>query len=473
MTSIAFDDDLELDENPWRGRIITILVLLGIVAAIGVAIWYFRRDEELALTRETEEISVAKGTISQTLTITGTADAELNSNLVFQTTGTIDSVGVKVGDVVQQGQVLATLDSEDLANAVAIARSNLRASQLRLDDLVAGTDAPELAAAEQAVAAAQAGVTKANNDYDDLLSGGTTADVATAEQAVRAAEAQLATAVSARDQLDAGATDADIAAAEAGVTTAEAGVTTAENAVASAENTVTSAGASLKSAESAYCSASPPPVPTPAFCGSRATPISSGDASLMDAALGGTHATLAATVISTNSGYQSALNGQNTAEASLDSAENSLESAEARLSALQDGADAGDVTAAGAAVISAEAGLKAARERLLLLQAGGTDTQQANTAAALISAQAALDAAEAQREQAYTGPELNAIEQARQAVEASQLQVEAAEIRVRNAQVEAPFRGHRRLGEHQARRVLGRRGFPRGGRWWCDCPAHA
>lgn len=437
MTSIAFDDELELEENPWRGRIITLLVLLGIAAGIVAAIWYFRRDEELKLTRETEEITVAKGTISQTLSITGTADAELNSNLVFQSTGTISSVGVKVGDVVQQGQVLATLESDDLENAVALARSNLRAAQLRLDDLVAGTDAPDLAAAEQAVASAQAGVTKAQNDYDDLLTGGSTADAAAAEQAVRAAEAQLASAVANRDALDAGATDADIAAAEAGVTAAESAVTTAENAVANAENSLSTASATLKSAESAYCAVDA----GPAFCGARATPISSGDASLMDAALAGSNATLASTVITANSGYLSAQNGKVSAQASLDSAEASLESAESKLQAIEDGADDGDIAAAEAAVTSAQAGVATARERLLQLQAGGTDTQQANAAAALISAQAALDAADARRDQAYTGPELNALEQQRQAVEAARLQVEAAQIRVKNAQIEAPFAG--------------------------------
>jgi HlyD family secretion protein len=382
---------------------------------------------------------VSRGTISQTLSITGTADAELSSNLVFQSTGIISGVNVRVGDVVQQGQLLASLESDDLQNTVAVAQSNLAAARLRLEDLVAGTDAPDLAAAEQAVASAQAGVTKAQNDYDDLLTGGSTADAAAAEQAVRAAEAQLATAVATRDQLSADASDADVAAAEAGVTSAQSGLTSAENAVANAANSLVTTGAALKSAETAYCDKSPSTVP--AFCGARATPISSGDAALMDAALSGENALEASSVISANSAYLAAVNGKGSADAALASAQDALMSAEARLDALNDGADDADIAAAEAAVASAQAGLTTARERLLQLQAGGTDTQQANAASALISAQASLDASEARREQAYSGPELNAIEQAREAVRAAQLQVEAAEIRLRNASIEAPFAG--------------------------------
>jgi HlyD family secretion protein len=53
----------------------------------------------------------------------------------------------------------------------------------------------------------------------------------------------------------------------------------------------------------------------------------------------------------------------------------------------------------------------------------------------------ALAAAEAKRNDAYRGPEANAIAQQRQAVATAQLNVEAAEIRLRDAQIIAPFDG--------------------------------
>jgi len=437
VTAINFDDDLELEENPWRGRIVTVLVLLALTAAIGLAIWYFRREDSLSITRETEEIPVARGTIRQTLSITGTADAELNSDLVFQASGKVAAVNVKTGDVVRKDDVLAVLESEDAENAVASAQANVRSAQLKVDDLLEGTEAADVATAEQGVAAAQAGLTKAQNDYDTILQGGTSADVATAQQAVSAAEAQLATAQANREKLNDTPSDADVAAAEAGVAQAESALTGAQNSASTAQNGKTSAEASLKSAESAYCVADG----APAFCANRTAPISSADESLMNSALSGSNASLASAVIGANGLYLNAVNTKASADAAVQSAEDALSSAQAKLDAANDGPSSADEAAAEAAVTSAEAGLAAAKEKLALVQSGGTDFQRSTAAAAVQSAQAALDAALAKRNQAFRGANANAIEQARQAVRTAQLQVEAAQIRLKNAKIIAPFDG--------------------------------
>ena len=70
MAAINLDDDLTIQESPWRGRIITFGVLLAIAAAIGAGLYffYFKSDSE-TLTRSTEDITVKKSTINQTLII--------------------------------------------------------------------------------------------------------------------------------------------------------------------------------------------------------------------------------------------------------------------------------------------------------------------------------------------------------------------------------------------------------------------
>jgi HlyD family secretion protein len=438
VTTISFDEDIDLEENPWRGRIMTLLMLLGITAVLGAGIWYFYlRDDTVALTRETEEIPVTRGAINQNLSITGTADAELNSDLVFQTVGKVSSVGVKVGDTVQQDQVLASLESDDLQNAVASAQANVRSAQLKLDDLLAGTDAADVATADQAVAAARAQLTKAENDYDDLNNGGTAADLSAAQQGVRAAEAQLATAKANRQKLDDTPSSADLAAAEAGVSAAEAGVNTAQGGLGSAQNAVVSATASLKAAETSYCLDDG----TPSFCTTPAAPVSGSDMAILDTALGGANATKASLVITANSGYLSAVNARNSAQGSLESAQEALVSAEERLAVAQDGPSSQDIAAADAAVLAAEAGLVAAADKYNVAEAGGTDFQRSSAAAAADSAAAALFAAESKLNQALRGAEANTVEQARQAVRSAQLQVEAAQIRLKNAQIIAPFAG--------------------------------
>lgn len=444
MTAINFDDGLELEENPWRGRIVSGLILLAIIAALGLGYWYFFvRDDSVSITRETEEIPVTRATINQSLSITGTADAELNSSLVFQSTGRVATVNVKTGDIVAAEQVLATLESDDLVNGVDAAQAQLRAAQLQLEDLLAGVDAAEFAQADQAVAQASAALTQAENTYDTLVEGGTAADLAAAQQGVSAAEAQLASAQANRELLNDTPSDADIAAAEAGVTAAEASLTSAENQARSAENLLTSAASGLKSAQAGYCSLVPPAANS-SFCTTQSTPISSSDASVMNSMLSSSEtgvATAASGVITANSSYLNAENGTDSADAAVNSAEAALTSAEARLSQAQDGPSSSDIAAADAAVTAAQAGVTAANEQLEFAQAGGTDAQKSSAAVAVIAADASLSAAQAARDKALEGADANAIEQAQVGVLSARLQVQAAEIRLKNSRIVAPFAG--------------------------------
>ncbi len=119
------DEELAIYENPWRGRLISLSVLavIGIVIAVLMYAFLFRESSEKA--RATEDIPVVRGTINANLVVSGTADAQLISDLSFRTSGRVNAVGVKVGDTVHKGDVLASLDSDDLANGVASAGASL------------------------------------------------------------------------------------------------------------------------------------------------------------------------------------------------------------------------------------------------------------------------------------------------------------------------------------------------------------
>jgi multidrug efflux pump subunit AcrA (membrane-fusion protein) len=438
LAAINLDDDLTIQESPWRGRIVSLGLLAIIVAAIGAGLYFFYfKSDSSKVARATEDLPVKKATINQTLIVTGVADAQFNSNLVFQASGKVAKVNVKSGDLVKQGDVLATLESDDLANGVAAAQASQRSAQLKLDDLLAGSTGVELSGADQGLAAAQAGATKAQNDYDDLVNGGSASDKASAEQGVSAAAAQLASAKATRQKLNDTPSASDKSAAQAGVAQAQSGLTAAQNASSSAQNAVTSATASLKSAELAYCVVDA----TPTFCpGGASVPITSGEASAMNAALG-THGLQATAVITANTGYLNAVNSAASAAASVTSAQQALDAAQAKLSAANDGANATDKAAADAAISSAEAAQKAAAEKLNLVNQGGTEFQISTAKAAMDSAFAALSAAQAKRDEAYRGPKANTIEQSRAAVRSASIAVEAAQIRLKNATITAPFDG--------------------------------
>ncbi len=438
MAAIDLDDDLTIQESPWRGRIMTfgVLAVVAAVIAAGLYFFYFKSDST-TLTRSTEDIPVKKSTINQTLIISGVADAQFNSNLIFQASGKVATVNVKVGDAVKQGDVLASLESDDLSNGVASAQANLQAAQLKLNDLLDGATASEKAAADQAVAAAEANVTKIKNDLQDLLDAPKAADLAAAQQAVDTAQAQLATAQANRQKLSDAPSDSDLAAAQSGVAAAQSALTAAQNTQANAQNTVIAVAPPLRSAETSYCAADG----TPDFCTTHATPISAADATLMNSALSGANAALAAAVISANTAYANAVNTAASAAASVTSAQQALTAAQKKLTALQDGATSEDIAAANAAVTSAQASVTAAQKRLADITTGATDSQKATALSALDSAEAALEGATAKRDDVVRGATQNAADQARTAVKSAQLTVEAAQIRLKNAQIIAPFDG--------------------------------
>lgn len=435
MTTINLEDELALSENKWRGRIITFGIVALIAFGILAALWYFViRDDTASVTRSTEEIPVTRSTISQTLTITGTADAQLNSNLTFQSSGKVTEVNVKVGDAVTQGQVLASLESDDLSNGVDTARASLVLAQLKLTDLLDGATPAEIAAADQALAQAQAAVVKAKNDYQDLLDGGSAADVATAEQGVGAAQAQVATAQSARDKLN--PTAADKATAQSGVSSAQSALTASQNSAANADNSVSSAESALKVSESGYCVADN----TPAFCITRTAPVSDADLTIVTNAPGAA-ATAAASVLSANTAYRNAVNSASSAHAAVTSSQEALTAAQKKLDAVNAGPTSAETAAADATLRSAQIALIAATSKLNDAKAGGTAIDRADAKAAVDSSEATLASAQAQRDEVVRGPTQNAVAQARQGVISAQLALEAAQIRLKDAQIVAPFDG--------------------------------
>ena len=76
--------------------------------------------------------TVTKGSVSQTLTLTGTVKRVSQVTAAFPVSGTVTGVLVKVGDTVTPGQQLATLDQAPLQAAVTDAQAALLQAQAQL-----------------------------------------------------------------------------------------------------------------------------------------------------------------------------------------------------------------------------------------------------------------------------------------------------------------------------------------------------
>jgi HlyD family secretion protein len=111
-------------------------------------------------------VTIRPATQVAQVSASGNVDLAVQQPVVFQVSGTVDSVPVQVGDNVKAGDTLASLDTTTLQEAVQQAQLTVQQDQAQLDDLVA----PPLQADVQA---AQADLASAQAAYQNLLAGQT------------------------------------------------------------------------------------------------------------------------------------------------------------------------------------------------------------------------------------------------------------------------------------------------------------
>lgn len=105
-------------------------VLALALAAGGVAVAAAREGTTDRYRTATAELAA----VEQTLAVTGTVASAGRRDLAFSVAGTVASVDVAVGDTVTAGQRLATLDLEELQDAVDVAEEQLADAQQQLED---------------------------------------------------------------------------------------------------------------------------------------------------------------------------------------------------------------------------------------------------------------------------------------------------------------------------------------------------
>lgn len=210
------------------------LIALAIAAAIIVAVI---STSGFGLFGDDQEAS---------LTLYGNVDIR-EVDLAFRVGGRIDAIGVEEGEGVEQGEVLATLDTRPVMSRVAEADARIGEAQAQLTRLRNGNRAQDVGQAQARVTAAQAARDNARRDYarrEDLVETGaisrdlwdqTVADYRRAEaqlteaqqalslvregtrrEDIDAAQAQLRAARAARDSVSIDADDAVLRAASAG-----------------------------------------------------------------------------------------------------------------------------------------------------------------------------------------------------------------------------------------------------------------
>jgi len=190
-----FSPDFETDTSWIRNKIGLLVALVLLVAAGTAGWWMFLRDTSTPVaTAQPQTTEAVSGTLLTTLSATGTAAASVSSRLTFGAAAKVTSVEVKIGDKVEAGQKLATLNTADLQRKLDSANVSLSTAQLRLDDLLQPATTSELSTAQASISAAQVQLANAEENLRKAQPGADTDAIATADAAVTSAEQALTTA---------------------------------------------------------------------------------------------------------------------------------------------------------------------------------------------------------------------------------------------------------------------------------------
>lgn len=136
---------------------------VGVVAVAVAAGFVFLRPPTAPTTTRTFDMPVTKTNETMQLSLTGTLAPQQEADLSFATSGTVTDVRVAIGDTVKAGQLLATIDSTQLQNAVTLAQANVTAAQTSYDTVAAttGVTSAQLSNAQAQIDSATAKLTSA------------------------------------------------------------------------------------------------------------------------------------------------------------------------------------------------------------------------------------------------------------------------------------------------------------------------
>ena len=151
----------------WPGRIFAV-ALIAVIA--GGAVFVSRANAPVAKA-ELRTQAVTKGSVIQSVAVSGSVAASNQTKLTFKSAGKIAAVYVSVGQQVTAGQPLAKLDTTDLEAALAQAQANLVTAQNNYNRTASSTNDSQKALnqarqqAAQDLATAQAALNKITTNY--------------------------------------------------------------------------------------------------------------------------------------------------------------------------------------------------------------------------------------------------------------------------------------------------------------------
>jgi HlyD family secretion protein len=387
---------------------------LVVVVAISGYVAYGKLTTPVATAVAAQTVQVQKGTITSSVSSTGTVSPLTQAKLSFSGSGAVTEVNVRVGDSVTKGQTLAKLDTTSLALQVSQAKAAVSSAEAKLATVKASSASVD-------VSAAQASVDAAKSKLAQMQSGGRAEEIASSQASLDNAKANL-------NQLLAGPTQADVTSAQQGVASAQAVLQAAQNTLATVKagataDAIRNAELEVERAKNSLWSTQ---ISRDGTCGNSKNQeyqCKAADASVAAAETAVTTAqnSLAALKVPAKAEDVAA------AEKNVASAQAQLVSAQAKLSDVQAGSKPDAIVAAKASVTQAE-------QALILKQKPYTDSDIQAQKQAVAQAEAALVA----KQQPYTDADVLS---AQAALDQAKASLDLTQYNLMNAALVAPFDG--------------------------------
>ncbi|MCD6358798.1 MAG: HlyD family efflux transporter periplasmic adaptor subunit, partial [Dehalococcoidia bacterium] len=229
----------------WKTILLLIIMVVTFIPT-GCALQSKDSTEEERSISELNLVKAERGTLAISISASANVTLPHQSRLSFGTSGTIESLYVVFGDVVQEGQVLAELNTAPLERSLARAKSSLRSAEIDLDNTIHPTETA-IAQAQSAVASAAAALNSAEDELNSIQNPSET-DIAQAKSAVVSATAALNSAKDEIEKTETPYSEADIATARGAVRNAQ---TALDNAQRDMDNAKLNASLNITSAENA------------------------------------------------------------------------------------------------------------------------------------------------------------------------------------------------------------------------------
>ena len=102
---------------------------LALLLVVGVGVAYLSLHDDAGASSPGRIARVSRGTVVSSVSASGSVASANSRDLAFGTSGTVETIKVKVGDKVKKGEVLATLDDASAQDDLRSARAALSAAE--------------------------------------------------------------------------------------------------------------------------------------------------------------------------------------------------------------------------------------------------------------------------------------------------------------------------------------------------------